>query len=230
MPKLIDLTGKRFGRLTVIDRAPNRISKCGLPNVRWNCVCDCGNEVTVDGSSLRNGHTQSCGCYHLDRAIEANITHGDSHGGVCSCKNRLYSVWCNMKSRCMNHNNKRYYRYGGRGITICKEWIDDYASFRQWSYDNGYQDNLTLDRVDNNEGYSPDNCRWVTYKDQANNTSRNVIIEYDGEEKTLMQWSEYLGISYNVLKSRIFQYDWSIERAFTEPVNEPRIYYKRKNH
>jgi len=133
-------------------------------------------------------------------------------------KSRLYHIWEDMKNRCFNSKNKRYESYGGRGILVCEEW-NYYVNFHSWAINNGYADNLTIDRKDVNKGYSPSNCRWATQKEQANNRTTNVMISYNGVTKTMMQWSESLGFRYHVLKNRI-ERKWTIERALTTPLNK----------
>ena len=204
-----DLTGKRFGRLVVIDRAENL--KPGV--TRWNCVCDCGNKVTTNRTALVSGRSKSCGCLHKETAAKqgsASAKHGE--GG----KTRLYRVWTNMKTRCQNPKNKNFERWGARGITVCDEWRDSFLAFRDWANNNGFEESLSLDRIDNNKGYSPDNCRWVTAKDQARNTRKNRIIEYNGQSKCLSEWSEELGIHINTLINRLKHL--SVEEAFTRPI------------
>ena len=164
MGKLIDLTGQRFGRLTVIERAEDYISPQGIKHVRWCCRCDCGNAHTVAGLDLRRGKTISCGCFH-NELLSARVT---SHK---KCDTRLYRIWKNMRNRCYDPQNNRYYRYGGRGITVCEEWLHDFKAFYDWAMANGYQDDLSIDRIDNDKGYSPDNCRWETAKEQNRNKS-----------------------------------------------------------
>ena len=195
-----DMTGCRFGRLTVLNRAPDKTTG-KKPKVMWRCRCDCGNETIVTGYALKQGTTVSCGC--------KTRKHGYSR------KERLYETWKNMRRRCIDPKNKRWARYGGRGIAVCPEW-NDYAVFRKWEMNNGYADDLTIDRIDVDAGYSPDNCRWVGAKVQANNTSRNKYITFEGKTLTLSQWAEELGISYGTINHRI-QRGWSMERIASTP-------------
>lgn len=130
---------------------------------------------------------------------------------------RLRGVWTNMRQRCLNPKNRQYKNYGGRGITICDEWINDYSSFRDWALRSGYKQGLTIDRINNDEGYSPENCRWATYKEQSRNTRNNRIITINGETKCLIEWAETLGISYQLVQGRL-RNGWPVEKALTEPL------------
>lgn len=199
----IDLTGKRFGRLTVLERADGK-GRC-----KWRCLCSCGNEVVVLGYNLKNGNTQSCGCLMRERAVAANTTHGE-------VGSRLYRTWQDMKKRCLNPNVEKYPIYGGRGITVCREWLT-YEPFRDWALANGYAEDLTIDRIDNNGGYEPRNCRWATSLQQDNNRRSNRFISFCGEVYTLAEWARILGISYGALFNRL-KSSKSIEEAFTLPV------------
>lgn len=133
-------------------------------------------------------------------------------------KTRIYSIYKGMKDRCRYKTNDNYERYGGRGIRVCEEWLADYMNFYNWAINNGYKEGLTLDRIDSNKNYEPDNCRWATYKEQANNTRRNNFITYNGETHTLTEWAEKLGIKRSTLTTRIHRQHWNIEKALTTPL------------
>ena len=203
MPKIYDLTGKRFGALTVIEKSAKRSSG----SIMWVCRCDCGNITTVNGRDLRVGHTKSCGCLYRGR----KPTHG-------MAKTRLYYIWQHMLGRCNRKTDNSYERYGGRGITVCDEWLD-FQAFADWAFNNGYEEHLTIDRIDNNSGYSPENCRWATYKQQSNNRRYCTIYEKDGKKQNLTQWCEELNLNYETVRSRIKKHGWSFERAISEPVH-----------
>lgn len=198
--KLIDLKGRKYGRLTVIKKAEKR----GREQT-WLCECDCGNSCVVRGANLRNGHTKSCGCYNKERIIETQTIHGMRN-------TRLYNIWNHMRQRCLNPNHKRYADYGGRGITICEEWRNDFQAFYDWAMKNGYQDNLTIDREDNDGNYEPSNCRWSNDKEQSNNRRNNHYVSCKGMELTIAQWSEKTGINQTTIQARLDK-GWTPERA-----------------
>ena len=200
MPKLIDLTGQRFGRLVVVKRADNSADG----RARWLCKCDCGQSKTVLGEHLKKGRTKSCGC----AKSESSSKRFKKHGGRNS---KLYRIWSNMKDRCNNPDCKAYSDYGGRGIKVCKEWLDDFSAFQKWALANGYKEGLTIDRKNNNKGYSPDNCRWVDRKIQGNNKRNCRYITYKGQRKTVAEWSEITGIPHDTLLYRL-NHGWETER------------------
>lgn len=200
MPKLIDLTGQRFGRLVVVKRADNSADG----RARWLCKCDCGQSKTVLGEHLKKGRTKSCGC----AKSESSSKRFKKHGGRNS---KLYRIWSNMKDRCNNPDCKAYSDYGGRGIKVCKEWLDDFSAFQKWALANGYKEGLTIDRKNNNKGYSPDNCRWVDRKIQGNNKRNCRYITYKGQRKTVAEWSDITGIPHDTLLYRL-NHGWETER------------------
>jgi len=208
-----DLSGNRYDMLSVIRRVEN--SRDGY--VQYLCVCDCGNYKIIKADNLRNGHTHSCGCLKKKMMADKQFKHGGT-GGRHNKQDRLYSIWRSMISRCYFPSATEYEYYGGRGITVCNEWHNDYSVFRNWAINNGYSDKLTIDRIDNNGNYDPINCRWVTMKTQMNNKNNNHLIEYNGQVRTLTEWAELIGISRNILSQRINRYHWPIERALTQPV------------
>ena len=189
--KFKDITGQKFNHLTVVELESNLNQKA-----IWKCQCDCGNFKNVNGKDLKSGHTKSCGCLQKKTKIVRS-----KNQRIAKNQDRLKQEWYSMKNRCLStyHGHKGYY---DRGITVCQEWIESYSNFKNWALANGYNDNLTLDRINNNKGYSPQNCRWATQKEQANNKTTNVFITYNGKTQTMKQWCDELELSYGTIRAR----------------------------
>lgn len=213
-----DISGQKFNMLTAVEYVGRR-GKGNHPY--WLCRCECGNEKVVSLPNLKSGSVKSCGCLprrmNSERMKIRNRTHGLSD-------TRLYRIYSEMLTRCNNENHVFYYRYGGRGIKVCEEW-SEFKQFYDWAISSGYSDNMTIDRVDNNKGYSPDNCRWITQKSQTRNRSTNHTVTVNGETHCLSEWAEINDISYNTILSRL-RYGWDEERAVTV---QPLIKHERKN-
>lgn len=164
----------------------------------------CGKESLKRGETVVDGQAK-CECQYKT----------EHHGQTGT---PLYRAWSALVCRCVSERNENFENYGGRGITVCEEWRNSFKSFADWSMENGFKEGLSIDRIDNNKGYSPDNCRWVTMKVQGNNRRSNRLITYKGKTQTMAQWADELGMNYRTLKSRINQMKWSIEEAFETPV------------
>lgn len=204
-----NIEGKRFGRLVAIEP----VGKDGQGYVLWRCKCDCGNEKITSLKYLGRG-TSSCGCYAREISTNRLTKHGKRY-------TRLYQVHKTMLQRCNNPNAHEYENYGGRGIKVCDEWRT-FEGFEKWAMENGYDDTAkhgkcTLDRIDPNGNYEPNNCRWTTMKHQQRNRRNNVLITYNGETHCMSEWAEIIGIPYGTFQQRI-AYGWSIERAITAPL------------
>lgn len=208
MSKFIDRTGQKFGRLTLIERVENN----KFNQVQWKCRCDCGKEVIVKAYSLTTGQTKSCGCLKKEQNYIniAKVKHNMTN-------TRLYNIWRDMKSRCLNPNNKRHKFYFDKGITVCDEWKNDFMNFYNWAINNGYRDNLTIDRINNNGNYGPKNCRWATITEQNNNQSNNIRIKYNESEYTLSELSKIYNIKRATLYDRIKR-GWTIDEALNRKV------------
>lgn len=184
-----NLSKQRFGKLVVLERSEPYICPKGRKRTRWKCLCDCGNISIAQTSKLTTGNTKSCGCGKIGN----NFKHGLRN-------TRLYRIWANMKTRCYNTNDNHYERWGGRGITMCDEWKNNFKPFYDWAMTNGYSDDLSIDRVDNNGNYEPNNCRWATVKEQ-NNNKRNVKKKKGGDFMKLYSYQqEALNITKKINK------------------------------
>ena len=216
MDKRYDLMGQRFHRLTVVGyHGKNKYN-----NNVWICKCDCGEEITVASHSLLCGNTKSCGCLQKEKATKTLMSFHKTHGlsrDSTGKKTRLFRIWCGIKTRCLNPNVVEYPRYGGRGISICSEWINNYKTFYDWAISHGYSDQLTIERIDTNGNYEPNNCKWSTSKEQANNRRNNTLVRYNGKTNTLSQWAELYGMSCATLCGRLKR-GWTIEQALSIPV------------
>jgi hypothetical protein len=210
MGRFIDLTGQKFGRLTVQELS----GRDNYRQIMWNCACDCGNTKRIKGSSLRSGATKSCGCYNREQSKKANITHGQLKDRSMSS---VYSRWHGMIQRCSNPKCKAYKHYGGRGIKVCPRWLESFENFYEDMGDHPL--GMSLDRKDNDGDYCKENCRWATQVEQRSNMRSNVWIDYKGETKTRTQWAHRLGMSVETLRGRLNRLGWSIERALTTPVS-----------
>lgn len=200
---------KKYNRLTIKSVSGEVKGRCST----WlNCQCECGNMKVIRFDYLVNGRTKSCGCYRKDNMIKQNknkITHNLT--GV-----RLFNIWRGMKRRCYDEKVTEYKHYGGRGIKVCDEWLNSLESFANWSYDNGYNGTLTIDRIDNNGNYEPNNCRWVNQYTQQNNRTNNIQVEYQGRTQNISQWSKELNIKYGKLYTRIVKKNMTIENILKE--------------
>lgn len=216
MGKYRDLTGERFGRLTVIAHA-ERPAKYKNHQF-WLVRCDCGTERVVSSSDWNRHACVSCGCFQREQASKRMYEQHLIHGKTGT---RLYGIWNAMKQRCFNPKCKEYRLYGARGITVCREWME-FLPFYEWAVSNGYDENAkrgtcTVDRIDNDGSYAPNNCRITTQKVQSRNRRGNRCLTYNGETKTMTEWAEEYGLSVGTLRDRL-SYGWPIEKCLTQPL------------
>ena len=207
MPKIYRLEGQRFGRWTVIEQA----GVDGRGEKMYRCRCDCGTISVVRSSNLRTGRSSSCGCFANELTSERSKTHGMTN-------TRLFRIWSGIKHRCYIESDYHYKWYGMRGITMCDEWKGDFMAFYNWSMANGYCDNLSIDRIDNDGNYCPENCRWVSQSEQTRNQCRNIMLTYNGETLCAADWAKKTGISDSTIYWRK-KHGWSDERILSEPVH-----------
>lgn len=201
-----DYTGARFGRLFVVEKVSNAGG-----SALYRCVCDCGTVAEVNGSNLVSGATRSCGCIRKEAAAKLKFSHGE-HG------TRIYRCWRNMLERCENPKCNEYPHYGRRGISVCEEWHDPVLFFK-WAKESGYRDDLSIDRIDVNGDYCPDNCRWADNATQARNKTNNVKITFAGRTMILADWAQETGLSAKSITYRL-RHGWSVEDALTKPASK----------
>ena len=202
-----DLTGQKFGRLTVLEFS----HRGNFRQSFWKCQCNCGNIVFVRAGQLKFGTTKSCGCLQKEKVSKLNFKHGMKD-------TKIHNSWRGMRERCINKNHNHYKSYGGRGITVCDEWNDidnGFINFYNWAMNNGYEEGLTIERIDVNGNYEPSNCKWVTNTEQANNKRNTIYLKYNNKTQSLLDWCKELNLDYTLVRSRIKEYNWSIEKAFT---------------
>lgn len=207
-----DITGQRFGKLVVIEKA----YKDTRGEWKWLCKCDCGNTKIVSGNKLRTGNTRSCGCYQKEIRNSGVLrrTHGLSD-------KRIYVEWRNMKARCEYPKNYMYAYYGARGIHLCAEW-HDFEKFANWAFSHGYSDEMTIERIDVNGDYCPGNCKWVPAKDQYLNRTDSHFLTAFGKTQTLKEWADEYNLKYDTLHARIKYYGMSVEEALTRGLHKGR--------
>jgi hypothetical protein len=194
----------KFGKWIIIEEiAPKIISNKSRRMFR--CQCECGNISEVQLWCLKNGHSTSCGCNQKRRASIANTKHGLT-------EHPLYCTWKNMKKRCNNPNASEYMNYGGRGIRVCEEWSNNFQSFYSWAISNGWSKELSIDRIDTNGNYYPENCRWSNTKTQMNNTTKNHYIKYNENTYTLSTLAKHLNIPYNIVRYKLSNCGWNVEQ------------------
>lgn len=197
--KIKDISGQKFNKLTAIRIAQRR-------PLKWECICECGNKAIVSSRNLIHGHQKSCGCL----SHKGHPKHNQSN-------TRVYRIYAKIKRRCFVHDDVAYPRYGGRGITMCDEWKNSFEAFSQWAYSNGYRDDLSIDRIDNDGNYCPENCRWADAYCQSNNKRNNRVFEYKGKTQTLAEWCREMKMDYKVVWYRV-SVGWNFENAITTPV------------
>lgn len=212
----VDITGRRFGRWTVIKDSGQRIKT----RVLWECHCDCGTVKLMPSNHLLKGRSLSCGCLRNELSLKRHTSHGLS-------KQKIYRIWGGIVARCHIPSQSGYKRYGGRGISVCDEWRKDFVQFYNWAIQNGYREDLTIERVDCNGDYSPQNCKWIPRSEQCNNTRQSHFITIDGKTLTIKQWSKEIGISDKVIRCRL-RHGWNEHDAVMVPKMTGRERYEKR--
>ena len=199
--------GNKYNRLEILDLFMEK------GKLYAKCKCDCNTIVDkVCVTSLLSENTKSCGCLNKELTIKRNLKHGEKTRGT---KNRLYNIWADMRKRCNNQNRKDAKNYLQKGIKVCEEW-NDFSNFKKWAIKNGYNDNLTIERIDNSKNYCPENCKWISRSEQSKNRTTNHYITFNNQTKTLTDWAKEIGINRTTLNARLKR-GWSIEKALTTP-------------
>mgnify|MGYP003611895627 CR=1 FL=1 len=216
----LDIVGERFGRLVVESFSHKEVKEGKVGFIYYyNCKCDCGNPniIKVSRSGLMINKRQSCGCLKSEITAKRNHDTAKYNGESSTEYDRILRIYGAMKNRCYSKRNQKYKDYGGRGIIICDEWLNDYFTFKKWALENGYKGNLSIDRIDVNGNYEPSNCKWSTMEEQANNTRKNKYITYQGRTQTLSKWCKELGLEYDRIKARFNTCHMTPEQAFELP-------------
>ena len=202
---------QKYGRLTILELA----GKNKFGHMLVKCKCECGNTMVTEATRVIHGKTLSCGCLQKEVAAKRMTVHGMTN-------TRLHAIWQAMIRRCEDPKNNRYYSYGAKGIAVCNEW-KDFTNFKNWSFANGYSEELSIDRINNDKGYCPENCRWATKIQQANNKTNNRMLTYKGQTKTAKQWSRFFGFDYKYFHEKLKKCGWSIEKVLEIPYFKERM-------
>lgn len=220
-----DITGQRFGRLVAIERSPIKST-----HIKWEFKCDCGTIKSMRATHVIYGASKSCGCLNKELASERFITNNTKHN---LSRSRFFKIWTGMKSRCENVDHTNYKTYGGRGIEVCERWqyfqnfVDDmYVEYLNHAKVHG-EKNTTIDRIDNSIGYNKENCRWLTKREQSNNRRNNRIVEFNGECDTVSNMARKYGFPVPLINDRL-RHGFSVERAFTQPIQYKKTSPKRE--
>lgn len=203
--------GDKIGRWEIIEPAES-IKRNGKNLRRWLCRCECGTEKIVPERTLKQGESNSCGCYHRDIMKTVGKTSNAIHG---MSNTRLYRIYKHMKNRCYRNEDIKYPYYGDKGVIVCDEWLNSFEVFAEWAMNNGYNETLSIDRIDVNGNYCPENCRWADNYEQSNNRSCNKKYTYNGETHTIAEWARLYNINYKKLWKRLETFKWDVERALT---------------
>lgn len=209
MAKAKDITGQKFGRLTAIKFCYSKSRKKATDHY-WLFRCDCGKEKILLKSSVTSGHIKSCGCYHKEKISIIHKKHGLANS-------RIYGIWCDIKTRCKNPKHIRHNYYYDKGINICDEWTNNFENFYNWALENGYKESLSIDRIDVNGNYCPENCRWVNNKIQSNNKTNNHNITVNGITHTISEWCDIKQMNYHTFYSRLNR-GWNIEKILNTKI------------